>query len=88
MTTRQTFSPRDDDVDLRAILGTLLDHKWLISAITLFFFAASVLYAVLATPIYQASAVVQVEKTTPSLPGLADVVQTLGMSTSARKSVV
>jgi tyrosine-protein kinase Etk/Wzc len=82
MTTRQTFSPRDDDIDLRAILGTLLDHKWLISAITFFFFAVAVLYALLATPIYQASAVVQVEKTAPSLPGLDDVVQTLGMSTS------
>ena len=82
MTTRQTFSPRDDDVDLRALIGTLLDHKWLISAITLFFFAVAVIYALLATPIYQAKAIIQVEKTAPSLPGLDDVVQTLGISTS------
>ncbi|MEO5830552.1 MAG: polysaccharide biosynthesis tyrosine autokinase [Rhodanobacter sp.] len=82
MTTRQTFSPRDDDIDLRVILGTLFDHKWMISAITLFFFVVAVLYALLATPIYQASAIVQVEKTAPSLPGLDDVVQTLGISTS------
>lgn len=82
MTTRQTFSPRDDDIDLRALIGTLLDHKWLISAITAFFLAAAVVYALLATPIYQASVTVQVEKTVPSLPGLDDIAQTLGASTS------
>ncbi|HET6431602.1 polysaccharide biosynthesis tyrosine autokinase [Dyella sp.] len=82
MTTRQTFSSRDDDIDLRAILGTLLDHKWLIIAVTAAFAIASVLYAVLATPVYRATAVVQVEPKTPSLPGLQDLSQTLGTSTS------
>jgi tyrosine-protein kinase Etk/Wzc len=82
MTTKQTFSPRDDDIDVRALLGTVLDNKWLIVAITATVFVISVLYAVLATPIYQASAVVQVEQKTPSLPGLEDLSQTLGISTS------
>jgi tyrosine-protein kinase Etk/Wzc len=82
MTTKQAFSPHEDDIDLRALLGTILDNKWLIVAITLFFFLISVLYAVLATPIYQASAVVQVEQKLPSLPGLEDLSQTLGISTS------
>jgi tyrosine-protein kinase Etk/Wzc len=82
MTTKQTFSTRDDDIDLRALLGTLLDHKWLIVAITVVFFVISVLYVVLATPIYQASAMVQVEQKTPSLPGLDDLSKTLGISTS------
>jgi tyrosine-protein kinase Etk/Wzc len=82
MTTRQTFSPRDDDIDLRAMLGTLLDHKWLITAVTLVFLALSVLYALFATPIYEASAMVQVEQKVPTLPGLEDLTQTLGTSTS------
>ena len=82
MTTKQTFSPRDDDIDVRALLGTVLDHKWLIVIITTTVLVISVLYAVLATPIYQASAVVQVEQKTPSLPGLDDLSQTLGISTS------
>lgn len=82
MTTRQTFSPRDDDIDLRAILGTLLDHKWLIIAVTGLFTVASVGYALLATPIYRASAIVQVEQKMPGLPGLDDLAQTLGTSTS------
>ncbi|AND69821.1 tyrosine protein kinase [Dyella thiooxydans] len=83
MSTRQSFSAgRDDDIDLRAIVGTLLDHKWLIAGVTAFFFVASVTYVVLATPIYEASAVVQVEQKIPSLPGLEDLSQTLGASTS------
>ncbi|WP_049623634.1 polysaccharide biosynthesis tyrosine autokinase [Frateuria defendens] len=85
MTAKQTFpsSPRrDDDVDLRALLGTLLDHKWLIAGVTAAFCVLSVLYAVLATPIYEASATVQVEQKVPSLPGLDDLTQTLGASTS------
>lgn len=82
MTTRQTFSSRDDDVDLRALIGTLLDNKWLIGLTTFFFFALAVIYSVFATPIYQSSAIVQVENTVPSLPGLEDLAQTLGTSTS------
>ena len=40
MTTKQSFpsSPRrDDDIDLHALLGTLLDHKWLIIGVTAVF---------------------------------------------------
>lgn len=82
MTTKQTFSTHDDDIDLRALFGTLADHKWLIIGITFLFLILSVLYAVLATPVYQATASVQVEKKTPSLPGLADLTDTLGIATS------
>lgn len=82
MTTKQTFATRDEDVDLRALLGTLSDNKWLIGAITLVFLLISVLYAMLATPVYQASASVQVEQKAPTLPGMSDLSETLGISTS------
>jgi tyrosine-protein kinase Etk/Wzc len=82
MTTKQTFATRDEDVDLKALLGTLSDNKWLIGAITLVFLLISVLYAMLATPVYQASASVQVEQKAPSLPGLSDLSETLGISNS------
>ena len=82
MTTKQTFATRDEDLDLRALLGTLLDNKWLITSITVVFFLISVLYAILATPIYQASASVQVEQKAPTLPGMSDLTETLGISTS------
>ncbi|MFK2874986.1 polysaccharide biosynthesis tyrosine autokinase [Dyella lipolytica] len=69
---------RDDEIDLSEVLGTLKDHKWLIGIITGIFVVISVAYALLATPIYQASAVVQVEQKVPSLPGLSALTQTLG----------
>ena len=82
MTTKQTFAARDEDIDLRAMLGTLLDNKWLIASITIVFLLISVLYSVLATPIYQASASVQVEQKAQTLPGMSDLTETLGISTS------
>jgi len=82
MTIKQNFSRRDDDIDLNALLGTVLSRKWLIITVTGLFFALSVAYAVLATPIYEASAMVQVEQKTPTLPGLSDLTETLGTSVS------
>ncbi len=82
MTTKIDQAHDDDTIDLNALLGTLLDHKWLIVAITGTFFVAGVLYSLLATPIYQATAIVQVEQKTPSLPGLSDLTQSLGTTAS------
>ncbi|WP_426690169.1 polysaccharide biosynthesis tyrosine autokinase [Rhodanobacter ginsengiterrae] len=82
MAATQTPSSSDDEIDLGALLGTLIDHKWLIIIVTGVFFVVSVAYALLATPIYQANAIVQVEQKVPSLPGLSDIASTLGSSTS------
>lgn len=73
---------QDDEIDLRELLGTLLDRKWFIGIVTGAFFALSVGYAVLATPIYEADALVQVEQKVPQLPGLSALSQTLGASSS------
>lgn len=70
--------PRDEEIDLSELLGTLNDHKWLIGIITGVFVVLSIAYALLATPIYRASSVVQVEQKVPSLPGLSALTQTLG----------
>jgi tyrosine-protein kinase Etk/Wzc len=82
MTTKIDQAHDDDTIDLNALFGTLLDHKWIIIAITAAFFIAGALYTLLATPIYQATAVVQVEQKTPSLPGLSDLSQSLGATAS------
>lgn len=81
MTTDSRNSAQDDndEIDLRQLLGTLVDYKWWIISITLVFFLVSAAYALLATPIYRADAIVQVESKVPSLPGLADISQSLGM---------
>ncbi|KRA35183.1 tyrosine protein kinase [Rhodanobacter sp. Root627] len=71
---------RDDEIDLSELLGTLSDHKWLIGIITGVFVLLSIAYAMLTTPIYQATSVVQVEQKVPSLPGLSALTQTLGAS--------
>ncbi|HBZ8078436.1 polysaccharide biosynthesis tyrosine autokinase [Klebsiella quasipneumoniae] len=56
-------SPVDsDDIDLGRLVGELIDHRKLIVAITTGFTVIAVFYALLATPIYQANALVQVEQ--------------------------
>lgn len=82
MAATQNLSQRDDEIDLGELLGTLIDHKWLIIIVTGIFFVVSVAYALLATPIYQANAIVQVEQKVPDLPGLSAISQTLGASSS------
>lgn len=55
---------QDDDnneIDLLGLVGTLIDHKWLISVVAGTFMVAGAAYAVLATPVYRANALVQVE---------------------------
>ncbi|MDQ0125883.1 tyrosine-protein kinase Etk/Wzc [Pseudomonas lini] len=52
----------DSDIDLLALLGTLIDSKWIIISITALFCAIGVAVALLSTPIYQANALVQVEE--------------------------
>lgn len=78
--TRNAAPDENDEIDLRQLLGTLVDHKWWIVGITALFFAVAAAYALLSTPIYRADAIVQVESKAPSLPGLADISQTLGVT--------
>ncbi|WP_223533120.1 polysaccharide biosynthesis tyrosine autokinase [Pseudomonas sp. BF-R-30] len=52
----------DDDIDLLALFGTLIDSKWIIVGITAFFCVVGVAYALLSTPVYLANALVQVEE--------------------------
>ncbi len=79
---RSNVTDAADEIDLRQLLGNLLDHKWWIAGITGSFFVVAVAYALLATPIYQANAIVQVESKVPALPGLSDLSQSLGMGGS------
>lgn len=61
--TNNKPSPVDsDDIDLGRLIGELIDHRKLIVAITTGFTVIAVFYALLATPIYQANALVQVEQ--------------------------
>ena len=64
----------DDEVDLGEYLGMLLVHKWLIAAVTFIGVLIGLSYVLIATPIYQANALIQVEDQQASaLAGLEDV---------------
>ncbi|AQT66663.1 MULTISPECIES: tyrosine-protein kinase Wzc [Serratia] len=53
---------KNEDIDLGRLIGTLIDHRWLITGITTIFAVVGLIYVVFATPIYQADALVQVEQ--------------------------
>jgi len=72
---------REDDneeIDLLGLFGTLIDHKWLIAAVTGAFMVTGAAYAVLATPVYQANALLQVEAKKNDLLGFSDIGGMLG----------
>ena len=68
----------NDEIDLMGLLGTLIDHKWLIAGVTGVFMAAGVAYALLATPVYQANALIQVEAKKNDPLGFSDISSMLG----------
>ncbi len=62
VTTNKPATPDSDEMDLGRLFGELIDHRKLIIVVTTGFTVLAVLYALLATPIYQADALVQVEQ--------------------------
>ncbi|MDD0994413.1 polysaccharide biosynthesis tyrosine autokinase [Pseudomonas sp. TNT2022 ID1044] len=67
-----------DSIDLLGIFGSLIDQKWLIGALTGAFMVTGVAYAVLATPVYLANALVQVEPKKNDMLGFSDLNSMLG----------
>ncbi|GEK09928.1 polysaccharide biosynthesis tyrosine autokinase [Pseudoalteromonas peptidolytica] len=61
------------EIDLMALFGALLDAKWFIAGVTALFMLLGVAYAIFSTPIYQATAMVQVEEKGGSVPGFDDM---------------
>ncbi|MGY8810597.1 MAG: polysaccharide biosynthesis tyrosine autokinase [Pseudomonadales bacterium] len=73
-----------DEIDLLAVLGTLIDGKWVIIGFTAVFAIVGVAYALLATPIYQANAMIQIEeKSGNTLSGLGELSDMLGSTPQA-----
>ncbi|QJI38486.1 polysaccharide biosynthesis tyrosine autokinase [Pseudomonas sp. ADAK13] len=68
----------NEEIDLLGLFGTLIDHKWLIAAVTGAFMVTGAAYAVLATPVYQANALLQVEAKKNDLLGFSDIGGMLG----------
>lgn len=72
------------EIDLLALVGTLLDRKYFIILFTAVFAIIGVAVAILSTPIYKATALIQVEESSPSVPGLDDMA---GMFESSSEAV-
>ncbi|WP_199063081.1 Wzz/FepE/Etk N-terminal domain-containing protein [Serratia sp. ASV30] len=51
-----------EEIDLRRLLGEIIDGRWLIIGITTSFLTLGILYCLFATPVYRADAMVQVEQ--------------------------
>ncbi|WP_283628131.1 polysaccharide biosynthesis tyrosine autokinase [Shewanella baltica] len=74
-TTKKTdnLAQQAQEIDLMALFGALLDRKYFIVSLTAFFMLIGVTYAIFSTPVYQATAMIQVEKGGSSVPGLDDM---------------
>ncbi len=62
------------------MLATILAGKWLIVGATPAALFLAIVYVTLATPVYQAVALIQVEDDRPALSGLADLTGALPLS--------
>ncbi|WP_261903458.1 polysaccharide biosynthesis tyrosine autokinase [Vibrio fortis] len=71
--SRQSQVDNSDEIDLGKLIGTLLDAKWWIIVTTFCFLIVGVVYALLATPVFKADALVQVEEKSAGVPGLSDI---------------
>lgn len=78
----------DDEIDLRELLGVLIDRKWWILGTTLLFALIGAAYALLTAPVYQAQTLVQVESKMPTIPGLADLTSLGGGGSTAATTEV
>lgn len=70
---RTTQEQSSQEIDLMAMLGSLIDRKFFIASITAVFMALGLLYSVFATPVYQATAMIQVEDGSASVPGFDEL---------------
>lgn len=82
MTTDNTLQHPDnnDEIDLLALLGVIIDYRWMIICITLLFAFCGFVYTKFATPIYEANTIIQIEGKKSGLSGLEDLA---GMETGS-----
>ncbi|HBS5659343.1 polysaccharide biosynthesis tyrosine autokinase [Klebsiella variicola] len=61
-TTNKTASKDADEIDFGRLIGEFIDHRKLIISVASLFTLIALIYAIFATPIYQADALIQVEQ--------------------------
>lgn len=73
----------DDEIDLRRLWALLVDHAWLIGGTTVLALLLGLLYGFLATPIYKADALLQVEDKQGGMPGFQELNELFVQESSA-----
>lgn len=73
----------DDEIDLARLWGLMLDNRWLIVSVTACVFVLAACYAWLATPVYRADALLQVEDKQGGVPGFAELSEMFVQENSA-----
>ncbi|MGZ4820013.1 MAG: polysaccharide biosynthesis tyrosine autokinase [Terriglobales bacterium] len=80
----QTIDQDDDSINLAMYLDLLFDHRWLITIVALAVTLLGAAYAFMATPVYEANILVQVEDSSPSSKNmLGDLSNVFDMKTGA-----
>ena len=91
MTSTQNMSTKlsesNDEIDLSKLLGTLIDHRWMIISITIFSMLFGLAYALLATPIYKADALIQIEEKSSGMSGFGDMGDMFSSESSASTEI-
>ncbi|MGH8506972.1 MAG: polysaccharide biosynthesis tyrosine autokinase [Stenotrophobium sp.] len=83
--TRQSLSAMaEDEIDLRQLLDSLLQHRRLGFIVAACVLVIGLFYLFVATPIFKADALVQIEQQQLPIPGLQDITQALGSSTNTQ----
>lgn len=82
--TQSNTSPGTDEIDIGKLFGILLDNRWLIIITTVIFAIIGISYAMLATPIYKADALIQIEAKSTGMPALGgDMAEMFGGAESS-----
>lgn len=63
----------DDEIDLRNLLGTLIDGRFIIAVSVCLCMFFGLIFNELSTPIHKADALIQYEDSAPSIPGFDDM---------------
>lgn len=76
-----------DEIDLTRLWALLVDHRGQIIGATVLAFIIGVLYTFIATPVYRADALLQIEARQSGLPVLGDLAEMLGGESSAQTEI-
>lgn len=80
--------PEEDEIDLSEYVGMLYENRLLIAGCSALFFVLAVIYALLATPVYRADALVQIEAQNPKMQGVDELAAMMGTDASSAETEI